>query len=864
MNIELKKIQTHNLKGFDLEIPLGEWTVVTGVSGSGKSSLVFHTLYAEAYRRYVESLSSYARQFLKALPKPSLKAVENLPPAIALRQQKARAGARSTVGTMTEIVVLLRSLFVQHGQTICDCGSLVNIDYPAKIAESFREKKEDLWVLAPLDEWELSPKELWSWLRQQGFARCFESGKRTKLESYEKTGVPQGVSLLITKVKPEQTYKIEEALSLAFRVGKRRVIVLCGDDRMEFYNEMRCNACHKKFRVPSVGLLSWNHPLGACQSCQGFGRVPVLDWEKVLPNRDLSLFEGAVAPLAFSNHDRWLTKFSGDLHKPLVQMGVAEEKQVKDFILKYFQWVDSKKYKSHYRIHSARYHQYETCSACRGYRLNEQALSVQCSGYHLGDLCQMQLSDVREWLGSVPKNGVEETHEEAMQMLDYLNEIGLSYLSIERKTESLSGGELQRLKMARSLGHELTEALYCLDEPTAGLHPLDVQSVIRVIQRLKSQGNTVVVVEHDKQVIQHADHFICLGPEAGHRGGQVVSRAKEVVFQQSSQNRLMTTVPLSFQSGRLHNLKNQCVTLQAQALNLICGVSGSGKSTMIRKVLVPQVLDMIAGNTQHRLLDKQWECFEHVLVVDQEPPGKSRRSNIATYLGVMDELRKAFAKEPLAQQLGLKLGSFSFNVPGGRCEVCQGVGEIEEEVSFLGAVQQVCPDCEGQRFDEKVLSVRWRSKNLSQVLSLTVEEALEHFHDQKKIAKILTQVVEAGLGYLTLGQSTNTFSGGESQRLKLLHELVRVKKEKPHLIVLDEPTVGLSDQDVLKLLENLNIVIEAGHTVIVIEHHIGLLKAADWVIEMGPGAGDQGGKVTYQGSMEGLREDSQSNTARFL
>ncbi|MBP6219025.1 MAG: excinuclease ABC subunit UvrA [Oligoflexales bacterium] len=947
--IELEDVETHNLRKIRALFPLNKLTIVTGVSGSGKSSLVFDTLYAESYRRYVDSLSSYARQFIKSLPKPALSSAKNLPPSIAVRQSRMRAQHRSTVGTLTELHEVLQILFSYLAKIYCSgCGNHIEAYHAKKIAEHLSQgtnkalllNSRETYVLAPLAFWAKLPSEILSkQLLEQGFSRILHKGQVLKIQDCDPKFLETS-QVIIERLRLNEAFKSGEidkkspvfksflnSIDLAFKVSKGRAQVLLREVNKEqifsYSAELECLVCKKKFTKPVPSSFSFNHPLGACLSCQGYGRMPELDWQKIIPDRSASIASKGIAPLNFGSH----SSYYNDIKKSAALEKIDTKKPFSDFTPKewqwlkegtekgkskgkkfggmkdYFEWLFSKKYKAHYRIHAARFQTYVPCSTCQGTRYKPETSQYKIAGKTIAEVEKLSIAELPEWLEGIEKSeasqgqetGLEDAFTELYTRLRYLVKVGLSYLSLNRVSSSLSGGESQRIHMARCLGNALTDTLYCLDEPSCGLHAKDIQNLFEVLNELKNQGNTVVIVEHESLLIQRADHLIEIGPEAGHKGGHIVYEGVPKSLESAQCKKIKKKkIDLGnwdffhLEGAKTHNLKDVRASIPLGKVTVVCGVSGSGKTSLVQHTLYPLLKKLFEDDDEEEPTEDGGAegtvsscCLDGipllqsslsgVHLVDQSGLGRSSRSNIITYLGIFDSIRKLFAKEPRAKELKLSAGSFSFNVDKGRCETCRGLGMLVEDLSFLGEMSVICPDCEGRRFHDDILSVCYRAHNLNQVLALTVEQALTLFFDQPSIRLGLQAAMDLGLGYLTLGQNTSSFSGGEAQRLKTLSLIQKVhlsdKKsnpQKPLLLIFDEPSTGLSAKDISVFLNQLDFLTEKGHTFVLIEHQLDVIRHADWVIELGPGASHAGGQVLYEGTPEGMARSEASVTGPFL
>lgn len=906
--IQLKEVSTNNLKGIDVKFPLQSFTVVTGVSGSGKSSLVFDSLYGESYRRYVESLSSFARQYMQSIPQPVLKDVENLPASIAVMQARGGGNSnRSTVGTMTELGDLLRIIFAYLSQVYC-CGNKL-IAYPPEVLAGHlieRYNQQKILFLAPLSSHSsVKPSQLKADLLAQGFTRVYQSGQVSRLEDLLLKDIKKAYVVVDrVKVSPGERARILESSLLAYRLGRSYLSVQTEDGFYDFSEKLYCSSCSKEYDEPSPGLLNYNSPQGACPTCEGFGRVPCLDPDKIIPDPSKSLQTQGVAPFNFgkpssvysrairSAEARGLdpqTPFHDYSEEDLEWLYEGDTKTRYAGINGFFEWLDSKKYKMHYRVHIARFYTYETCDACQGGRLSKKANQYYVQDLNYSTALNLSLGKLCAWvdeLGHQPSEentlhkfhmGLEDALNETLMRLNYLVEIGLEYLHLNRPARTLSGGETQRIQMARSLGSQLTGTLFCLDEPSSGLHPRDSHRLVSIIKKLRDQGNTIVVVEHERALIEAADHLIEIGPQAGVDGGNLVyegdpasNASQKEIYWSFSPFDAARSACIGLNQISTNNLKNVTAAIPEASLTVVCGVSGSGKTSLVRHSLYPLLCKLIGKqvnldmDVQGRLLSpREGWTPEQVILMSQEPIGRSSRSNIATYLGIYTEIRKLFASTPLAKAQGFGPGHFSFNVAGGRCEECKGLGLVEEDLSFLGSMMVRCSSCEGKRFQDEVLEVEYDDKNLLDILAMTVEEAMSFFFNHKKIYKVLKKVEELGMSYLCLGQATSSFSGGEAQRLKILSFLVERKHRDSSVFIFDEPTSGLSDHDITYLLAQFKALAESGHTVVVVEHHLGVIKSADWLIELGPEAGAKGGELVFQGHPKALL-DCNTATAHFL
>ncbi len=910
--IKISGARTHNLKEVSCRFPARKVTVVTGVSGSGKSSLVFDTLYAEGQRRYVQSLSTYARLFLEQMQRPDVDSISDIPPAIALEQKNAIKNARSTVGTITEIHDCLRLLMTHAGAVSCvDCGGAVGCDdVPSAVAElSGWPEGTRVSFSARVAFGGMDGAEAVQTLLAQGYQRVLSaSGEPVLLEEIDPSLLAAGaVDVVLDRLalRPDRSGRMAEALERGFLLGGGtttvRGIDANGPVRV-FDQRFACRDCRREYTRPTPHLFSFNSPLGACPRCEGFGRVVDIDPDKVVPNRKLSLSDGAVAPWStpayadfqadflraaerhgYSTQIPW-SQLPAEAHAWVFQ-GDRESPGVRGF----FEWLEQRRYKTHVRILLARYRTYRTCDACHGSRLKPEALAVRVADRDIASMCALSIDRLARWVAALDlddstRRRCEPVLRELANRLGYLVEVGLGYLTLDRQARTLSGGEAQRIHLAAALGSALTDTLYALDEPTVGLHPRDSRRLLKVLRHLTRLGNTVVLVEHDPTIIQGAQHVIDLGPGGGARGGTVLYEGKPAGLpgteSQTGRLLLIRTVHRQKQRatrtgrGKLvirgateNNLRLDQVEIPLGQLVCVTGVSGSGKSTLVEQVLYENYLrERGQGGHEAGACEgiEGLEQLNEVLMMSQASIGRSLRSNPATYLRLYDDIRKAFAQTPAARRAKLGPGAFSFNTTGGRCESCQGTGSVTLEMHFMADITVPCDDCEGRRFKSSVLEVLYRDKTINDVLGMTVEEASTFFKDRPAIASKLECLRSVGLGYLTLGQSTSTLSGGEAQRLKLAAFLAEEDATRPTLFIFDEPTTGLHLADVHNLIGVLDGLVERGHSVLVVEHHTDFISHADHVVDLGPEGGDKGGRVVVAGSPLEVAECDKSHTGREL
>lgn len=915
-SITLKGIRTHNLKGFDLTLAHHKLYVVSGVSGSGKSSLAFDTLYAEGQRRYVESLSAYARQFLERMEKPDVDFVSGIPPALAIESKNVISNARSTVGTQTEINDYLRLLFSRIGRTFCSaCGVEALKSQPDSIASFLIKelKGEEVMLLAAVDLGGGDREHAEAFLpelERQGFSEALVKGKIVSLENLAKAKkITPKVDIVCDRVQPLSQYRkrLVDSLELAARLGKGKIKILCGKRELTFSDELACPACAKTFREPVPNLFSFNSPLGACPACQGFGRVITLDWDLVVPDVHKTLADGAIEPWTkpsseweFKHLLEYCRKKKIPTNKPWRQLSAAQRKLIlhgqegdKFFsVRQFFEYLEKKTYKMHVRVFLSRYRTFVPCRDCEESRLKPQGLAVKVDGRNIFELQCLPLTDLYAFLKVLKLtetefSRVEPVYLEIQKRVRFLVEVGLGYLSLARLSRSLSGGEMQRIHLASSLGSALVDTLYVLDEPSIGLHERDNELLIRLMKELRDLGNTLVVVEHDRAMIETADEIIDIGPGGGERGGELLYQGS--VAGLSGCRRSLTARYLSGElvpsietvnseaqktkAGQLeifeaseHNLKKISVTIPLRKFVVITGVSGSGKSTLVYDVIYKNFLRARGQSVQEPgkvLRIKGFEKIDQLILVDQSPIGRSPRSNPATYMGAYDDIRKCFAASREAKNHGLEPSAFSFNVDGGRCDICKGAGQVKVEMHFLADVFMPCDACQGRRFQKHVLDIHFQGKNIDQVLALTIEEAVVFFRGFKALEEKLGLLVRVGLGYLRLGQSAITLSGGEAQRLKLAEEMAN-SKEGHVLYVFDEPTTGLHYHDIHYLLQAFQELLVRGHSLVVIEHNMEVIHTADWIIDLGPEGGVNGGRLVYSGTCDGILGVKHSFTGQYL
>jgi len=919
--IEIKNARVHNLKNISLKIPLNKFIVVTGVSGSGKSSLAFDTLFAEGQRRYVESLSSYARQFLGRINKPEVDFIKGIPPAIAIEQKVNTRNPRSTVGTSTEIYDYLKLFYARIGKTISPVtGEIVKRESVSDVLDYINsfDKETRIIIAAPLlpknGRTMLQEAEL---LMQQGFTRLETNNEILKIDELLKTGTDKfcnGTCNIVidrVSVEPDEDTqsRMADSVQTSFFEGRGECIikVFLADKVVSrsFSNLFETDGM--EFEVPTVHMFSFNNPVGACPTCEGYGKVIGIDEELVIPNKSLSIYQEAVACWKGEKMSEWkdelvyaADKFNFPIHKPFYELTDAQKFLVwtgnKHFqgLNQFFKMLEENSYKIQYRVMLSRYRGKTTCPDCKGSRLKKEAGYVKIADKSLQELVLMPVSELKTFFAEIKlsSHDLEISKRiliEIASRLNFLCDVGLGYLTLNRLSSTLSGGESQRINLATSLGSSLVGSLYILDEPSIGLHSRDSERLIKVLRQLQKIGNTVLVVEHDEEMIRAADEIIDIGPLAGVHGGEVVFQGNHTELQTKPES--LTTKYLSgvekievpkqrrkwtnfieVLGARENNLKNLTVKFPLNVLTVVTGVSGSGKSSLVTKILTPALTKILGGYGErtghHDAILGDYKQITALEYIDQNPIGKSSRSNPVTYLKAYDEIRKLYSDQQTAKMQGLKPSHFSFNVDGGRCDECQGEGTIKVEMQFLADVYLICESCNGKRFKEDILDVRYQEKNIDDILNLTVNQAIELFSigkssTEKKITKRLQPLQDVGLGYIKLGQSSSTLSGGESQRVKLASFLA-LEKDSPTLFVFDEPTTGLHFHDIRKLLDSFNALISRGHSIIIIEHNLEIIKSADWVIDLGPEGGDKGGELIFEGVPEELVKIDKSYTGIAL
>ena len=940
-DIQIKGARVHNLKNVSVSIPRNKLIVVTGVSGSGKSSLTIDTLYAEGQRRYAESLSAYARQFLNRMNKPDVDYIKGLCPAIAIEQKVISRTPRSTVGTMTETYDYLRLLFARIGDTISPVsGKTVRKDDVADVVKAIQKLPEGdkVYILVKFKQHRnRNIKEELNILLQKGFSRIalnddtnddgmvvtriedlLEMDDKALAAELKTKGskITNSIYVLLDRIiakefDEDDLHRLGDSIGTAFYEGEGDVYVeAIGKKRklLNFNNRFELDGI--TFEEPQPNLFSFNNPIGACPTCEGFSMVLGIDPDLVIPDKRLSVYDGAIAPWKGEKLGKWKDRFiknaSGygfPVHKPIADLTKAQYELlwkgnstvygINDF----FKEVEQNLYKVQYRVLLSRYRGRTICPDCNGHRLKKEALYVQVNGKNIGELSDMPVKDLKAWFDKLKLSEYKEQVAKRILLeinnrLDTLIKVGLGYLTLSRVANTLSGGESQRIQLTRSLGSNLTNSLYILDEPSIGLHSRDTSKLIEVLKELRDLNNTVVVVEHDEMMMRNADHIIDMGPMASHLGGEVVAKGDydELIYNPNSLTGKYLSGELSIEppkivrkwnrsikveGARHNNLKNITVDFPLNVLCVVSGVSGSGKTTLVKQILYP-ALQKIKGEFSgdkvgfHKAITGDIESIQQVEIVDQNPIGKSSRSNPVTYIKAYDQIRDLFASQPLSKMRGFQPKHFSFNVDGGRCDTCKGEGEQIVEMQFLADVHLTCESCGGKRFKEEVLEVKYKDKSIHDVLEMSVDEAISFFSPpagggrEGAVAAALQPLSDVGLGYVKLGQSSDTLSGGEAQRVKLASFLGKGRSTNKVLFIFDEPTTGLHFNDIKKLLASFNALIEQGHSIIVIEHNIDVIKSADWLIELGPEAGDGGGELVFAGKPLDIKKEKKSYTGKYI
>ncbi len=921
-SIVIRGARQHNLKGFDLEIPRRTFTVITGPSGSGKSSLAFDTIFAEGQRRYVESLSAYARQFLERMEKPDVDSIEGLSPAVAIEQSNPTKTSRSTVGTATEIYDYLRLLWARVGHTHCPvCGRQIKPDTVQSVADTVLRLASGtrFYVSFPLRLSEkVTHKVVVENLRAQGFLRVFANGSVMHLDEVDATKIDltRSAEVLVVvdrlAISDDVAARLTDAIGTAFADGDGECVIILADtmERLRFTERFECAYDGTRVPAPSPQLFSFNNPRGACERCNGFGAVLEYDESLIVPYPERTLREGAIDPWTkprYENKRRALAEFARKegipQDKPWNQLAAAQQHLLLNTrtraykgMLPFLKDLEEKRYKQYIRIFLRQYQTAKECPDCHGTKLKPEALNVRVDDKTIAEVADFSVGRLTDWIENLVLSDFEQSVaatilREARERIRFLRDVGLDYLSLNRATRTLSGGEAQRIGLANSLGSQLVDTLYVLDEPSIGLHPRDMGRLLKLLMRLRDAGNSVLVVEHDPAAIEVADFMVEMGPGSGEHGGFVVFAGPMSRVSESPLTGQYLTgekeIPMPLERRRVgprwitltgareHNLQGVDIRIPIGALTVVTGVSGSGKSTLVHDVLYRALENHIVGeNTAKRHLGEAvgaydeltgWDAIDEVVMIDQSPIGKSPRSNPVTYIKAFDQIRAIFADAPLSRQRKYTPGTFSFNVEGGRCDDCEGAGSLEVEMVFMADVHVPCDACGGKRFKPEVLDVKINGKNIAEVLELTVDQAIRFFPREEKLGQALWQLQQVGLGYLRLGQPATTLSGGEAQRVKIARELASSgKKRGRKLYIMDEPTTGLHMDDIKRLAEVMDRLIEQGHTILLIEHNLDVIKIADWIIDLGPEGGSEGGRLVAMGRPEEIVEVAESYTGQWL
>ena len=909
--IKIRGAKMHNLKNIDLDIPKNQLIVITGLSGSGKSSLAFDTLYAEGQRRYIESLSSYARQFLGKLNKPLVDSITGISPAIAIEQKVNNSNPRSTVGTSSEIYDYLKLLFARIGKTFSPISNLeVKKDSISSVIKKIKEfSVGDKFIIMSqknIDKLSESKQSI-NLIKEQGFARIKINNQIKRIEELDSLDTKSFYLVVDRSVYQENNdylNRLSDSIELAFYEGKGKITIENLNLKKEFHFNNNFEKDDIKFNEPSQHLFSFNNPLGACSTCGGYGDIVGIDPELVVPNTGLSIYENAIAPWRGEKLKKYkneliknASNFKFPIHKPYYKLSNDQKKLVWEGneyfkgINYFFNKLESKIYKIQNRVMLSRYRGKTTCSDCNGNRLKKESSFVKINNKSITELVHMPISSVINFFNNLKLNKYENklakrVLKEINSRLKFINNVGLGYLTLNRRSSTLSGGESQRINLATSLGSSLVSSLYVLDEPSIGLHPRDTEKLIEILKELTNLGNTVIVVEHDEDIIRCADHVIDIGPKAGSNGGLVVAQGtiKEVLKSNSltskylnNQEEIIKPEKPRYSSGNIiikgareNNLKNINVEFPLNNLTVVTGVSGSGKTTLVKKILYPALLkekgifkikpgqfDSISGDISK---------IDEIEFIDQNPIGTSSRSNPVTYLKIYDDIRNLYSSLKLSKLNNYKAKHFSFNVDGGRCDNCKGEGNVKIEMQFMADVSLVCENCKGKRFKNEILKVKYHKKTIDDILTMTVDEAINFFsvHENKKISSKLKPLQDVGMGYVQLGQSSSTLSGGEAQRIKLATFLLKGNKGKKTLFIFDEPTTGLHFHDIKKLLNSFNSLIDNGHSIVVVEHNLDLIKCSDNIIDLGPDGGENGGDLIFNGTPSNLVLEKKSRLKKYL
>ncbi len=915
--IVIKGARVNNLKNLSVAIPRNRLVVITGLSGSGKSSLAFDTLFAEGQRKYVESLSSYARQFLGRMEKPEVEYIRGVSPAIAIEQKVNTRNPRSTVGTSTEIYDYLKLLFARIGITYSPVsGEVVKRNSVTDVVDwvNSHEEGSRYIISCPL---KMKPgrklQDEFRILLSKGYTRLLLNDEVLTIEDLLETKAtikePGKLEILIDRSSvqandEDSQYRLSDSVQTAFFEGEGIAFVKIADKgTREFSDKFELDGI--RFEEPSVNLFSFNNPYGACRTCEGFGKILGIDEDLVIPDKSLSVYEGAIAPWRGETMSAWAQpllkngiRFNFPIHRPVSELSKAEYallwngNEYFDGLHAFFRHLETQTHKIQYRVMLSRYRGRTVCPDCRGTRLRKDAAYVRISGHSISDLVLMPVTEVIGFFENIALTDHEQKVAkriltEIVNRLSYLDKVGLGYLTLNRLTSTLSGGEFQRIKLATSLGSALVGSMYILDEPSIGLHPRDTSRLIQVLLSLRNIGNSVIVVEHEEEVMKAADQIIDIGPGAGSHGGELVFQGDwgEILLEQKShtarflsgkdvipvpQKRRKWNQSVTVSGARENNLKNVKMELPLGVMTVVTGVSGSGKSTLIKRILYPaigKILGVVNEATgKFDKLEGDYKDITQIEFVDQNPIGKSSRSNPVTYVKAYDAIRQLYSEQAVARQRGLKPASFSFNVEGGRCETCQGEGEVKIEMQFMADIRLVCDSCKGKRFKDEVLEIKYKDKDIAEILDMTLDDSIAFFSDKPAIVNKLKPLQEVGLGYVRLGQSSNSLSGGEAQRVKLASFIgKRNAGSKEHILfIFDEPTTGLHFHDIRKLLDALNALVNQGNSVLIIEHNMEIIKNADWVIDLGPEGGEQGGNICFTGTPEEMVKLDDNHTARFL